>query len=132
MTNISPITFRGITSSAAPTGVQKSPENLPEAYNMVDLTDKYSQKEINEILKRIGTDNKSGYPCRYSVEFLPKAGAMVINNMNMTNDTTEILKDGRVRHCGSWHNKEVAPEGSFTDIIEDAKKRMEDPSYRAK
>ena len=93
---------------------------------IVDLTEKYTNKEIDAILKRVGTDNKLGYPCQYSVEYLPQVEAMVINNKNMTNDTTEIYKDGRAVHCGSWHNKEVAPKGTFVDIVEDAKKRFEE------
>lgn len=93
---------------------------------VVDLTEKYTNKEIENILKRVGTDNKSGYPCQYSLEYLPQTQAVVINNKNMTNDTTEIYQDGRAVHCGSWHNKEVAPKGTFVDIVEDAKKRFEE------
>ena len=37
-----------------------------------------------------------------------------------------ILKDGSVRHVGSWHNKEVAPAGSFIKIVEDAKNRIKE------
>ena len=89
----------------------------------VDITDKYSQDEIVDILKTVGTYHKPLYPCKYSVEMYEN-GAMVINNTNMTNDTTEISQKGAVHHCGSWHNEEIAQEGTFVHIVEDAKTRM--------
>jgi len=118
------ITMPVVNSNA---GVKATEGDFNSPVN-VDLTEKYSQDEIKDILKRVGTSHETIYPCRYSVDYYPKAGALAINNTNMTNDTTEILKDGSVRHCGSWHNKEVAPKGSFPDIVEDAKARMEKAS----
>ena len=68
--------------------------------------------------------NQINYVPRYSIQFYPNSEALVINNQSMTNDTTEILKDGSVRHVGSWHNKEVAPAGTYIDIVEAAKLKM--------
>ena len=87
----------------------------------IDITDKYSQDEIVDILKQVGTYKKSVYPARYTVEMY--GDNLVINNATMTNDTTEIKEDGSVYHCGSWHNDEIAPAGSFEDIVLDAKQR---------
>lgn len=102
---------------------KKAIENQVNNPAQVDLTEKYSQDEIVNILKAVGTYQKPIYPCRYSVEMYEN-GSLVINNTNMTNDSTEITQKGAVRHCGSWHNKEIAPEGSFINIIEDANARI--------
>lgn len=95
----------------------------------INLTKKIPQKEIQEILKKIGTLKVSPFefPSRYTIQFLPKFEDVVINNVSKTNDTTIIAKDGSVRNCGSWHDKEIAPEGSFPEIVEDVKKYIEGP-----
>lgn len=92
----------------------------------IDLSKLYSQDEIKDILEKVGTlrNIPYNYPMRYSMQYLPKFEDIVINNKSMTNDTTVILQDGSVRHCGSWHDKEVAPEGSHKDIINEVKARI--------
>ena len=65
------------------------------------------------------------YVPRYTVQYYKNSDTLVINNVTMTNDTTEILSDGSVHNVGSWHNKELAPAGSFDRILDDAKKRIE-------
>lgn len=94
----------------------------------VNLTKKIPQKEIQEILKKVGALRTSPFefPSRYTIQFLPKFEDVVINNVSKTNDTTIIAKDGSVRNCGSWHDKELAPEGSFPEIVENIKKHAED------
>ena len=57
--------------------------------------------------------------------YLPKKNALIINNKSLTNDTLEIYSNGSAKHVGSWHNKKVAEEGTFSDVIEDAQKRYE-------
>ncbi len=132
MTTIAPI------NSAYPqqyyTNVQTTKDasaNLAGRPVCTDITDLFSQKELRSILKRIGTQAPdipnpayATFVPRYSIEYFPNSGAVVINNQTMTNDTTEIYKDGSVRHVGSWHNKEVAPAGSFSDIIEEVESRI--------
>jgi len=132
MTTIAPI------NSAYPqqyyTNVQTTKDasaNLAGRPVCTDITDLFSQKELRSILKRIGTQAPdipnpayATFVPRYSIEYFPNSGAVVINNQTMTNDTTEIYKDGSVRHVGSWHNKEVAPAGSFSDIIEEVEARI--------
>lgn len=88
-----------------------------------DLTEKYPQEEIVDILKLVGTFDEEYYPSEYEVK-LYNTGTLVINNKNQTNDTTEICKDGSVRHVGSWHNTEVAPAGSFPFLVEDAQAKI--------
>lgn len=101
--------------------LQAQPTFKGAASKPVDLTDKYSQEEIVEILKTVGTydESKILMPPKYQVE-LCNSETLVINNENRTNDTTVIKKDGSVKHVGSWHNKEIAPAGSFTFLVEDA------------
>ena len=104
-------------------------ENLPEVESRpqkyVDISDKYSQEELVDILKDVGTYMASPFANEYDVKFYSESNTVVINNLNRTNDTTIIEEDGRVKHCGSWHNKEVAPAGSFIYIVEDAMERMD-------
>jgi hypothetical protein len=91
-----------------------------------DLTKQYSQNEVVDILKKVGTySDATVYPNRYTVKYYDKAETLVINNESHTNDTTEIYKDGKVINRGSWHYNEVAPKGAYPEIVEDAKKRME-------
>lgn len=127
----SPVVYNTIPQPKVDTSTQTM--GGQKAY--VDLTDSYSQKEIRNILKRIGTDTKlpapMNYVPRYAVMYYSGSETLVIHNTSMTNDTTEILKDGSVRHVGSWHNKEVAPAGSFNDVIEDAKLRVEEDNNPA-
>ena len=109
--------------------ISQVPAVVSKAPTYLDLSDLYSQKELRDIIHKIGTDapqlpNQLNYVPRYSIQYYPESETLVINNQSMTNDTTEILKDGSVRHVGSWHNKEVAPKGTFNDIIETAKSRM--------
>ena len=106
-----------------PENVTAQPTFKGRASNYINLTDKYSQEEIVEILKQVGAYKESPYPANYEVKLF-KSGALVINNKNNTNDTTEILKDGSVVHAGSWHNKEVAPVGSFTNLLEEAQAKL--------
>lgn len=95
-------------------------------FTSMDLTKLYTQKEIKDILIKVGTlkDIPGIYPARYSMQYLPKFGDVVINNKSMTNDTTIITLEGGVRHCGSWHNKEIAPDGTHTDIIGEVLERI--------
>ncbi len=103
--------------------IAKNIENQQEvsfkggAPKSVDITKNYTQDEIVDILKLVGTYKEQPYKSKYSVEYNPNTGNMIINNTNCTNDTTVILKDGSVRHCGSWHNEEVAPKGSYTYLV---------------
>ena len=106
-----------------------SPHKTPIDSGVINCTDLYSQKEIKDILKKIGTQAPKlpkdvFFVPRYSVEYYSNSDTLVINNLAMTNDTTEILSDGSVRHVGSWHNKEVAPAGSFNELLSDAKRRI--------
>ncbi len=105
-------------------------ENLPEVKSMVpkyiELSDKYSQEEIVDILKTVGTYKESPFENEYDITYYTESETLVINNRNRTNDTTEVNKDGSVKHRGSWHNKEVAPEGSFIFIVEEAIERLDD------
>ena len=99
--------------------------------DVINCNDLYSQREIKNILKEIGTlqdklPNMPLYVPRYTIEFYKTSGTVVIDNKSCTNDTTEILKDGSVRHVGSWHNKEVAPAGSFTSVVEEVKNRIKE------
>lgn len=105
------------------------PAMISKSNAYVELTDLYSQKELRNLVNKIGTgapniSNSMGYVPRYSIQYYPTSGTVVIDNQSMTNDTIEILKDGSVRHVGSWHNKVVAPEGSCSDIIKEVKSRM--------
>ena len=111
--------------------VNDSSANVAGRPVCTDITDLFSQKELRSILKRIGTQAPAvpnpayaTYVPRYAIEYFPNSGAVVINNLTMTNDTTEIYKDGSVKHVGIWHNKEVAPADSFTDIIEEVESRI--------
>ena len=103
---------------------------VPTYSEYIDCTDLYSQKEIKSIIKKLGTEStdipSALYTPRYTVAYYRNSGALVIDNKARTNDTIEILKDGSVRHVGSWHNKEVAPAGSHTDIVEDALSRIKE------
>lgn len=129
MTYVAPVNYGYVPSystQTTTTNVQKAvPPTAGQPIN-IDCSKLYKPQEVEDILKRVGTDCKiqTMYKPAYSIEYYPKAEALVINNKNMTNDTTEILRDGSVRHVGSWHNKEVAPAGSYLDIIEDAKARI--------
>ena len=108
----------------AATNTCKIHENCNKNHKCIDLTNVYTQENIVDILREAGTYNKPVYPAKYTIAFYPDSETLVINNSNMTNDTTEISKDGRVRHCGSWHNKEIAKEQKYTDIVNDALERI--------
>ncbi|MBR1424277.1 hypothetical protein IJ579_01790 [bacterium] len=124
--SVSPITFKQ-SYVQQPTLANKASSTAAASTGprFKDCTDLYTEKEIRDILKQIGTDNDFTNRSRYQVFYYPNKEALVIHNTSLTNDTTEIYKDGSVKHVGSWHNKDVAPAGTFNDIIEDAKKRYE-------
>ena len=135
MSSVTPI--GGVYPQQYSNNIQSSCNIPPQQANVAgrpvctDITDLFSQKELRSILKRIGTQAPdipnpaySTFVPRYTIEYFPNSGAVVINNQTMTNDTTEIYKDGSVRHVGSWHNKEVAPAGSFNDIIDEVQSRI--------
>lgn len=100
-------------------------ENCNKKGGCIDLTNVYTQENIIDILREAKTYHEPIYPCKYSISYNQKSETLVINNTNMTNDTTEINKDGTVRHCGSWHNKEIAKEQKYADIVNDAIERIE-------
>jgi len=134
MSSVQPINYCNpqsyCTSIRPMQNISQMPPIISKTPTYIDLTDFYSQKELRDIIHKIGTNapqlpNQINYVPRYTIQFFPHTEALVINNQSMTNDTTEILKDGSVRHVGSWHNKVVAPAGTCTNIIEEAKSRMD-------
>ena len=137
MTGIMPVNYGYYMPNQYVAQPQMQP-TMPNPYaqgnstpNEIDITDSYSQKEIRKMLERIGIDVPNmqspnipfSYKPRYSIKCYP-SGAIVIDNTQRTNDTTEILADGSVRHVGSWHNNEIAPAGTCNDILADAYRRM--------
>lgn len=108
------------------TSLDKKTEDKPPV--LIDMSDKYSQDEIKNILKKVGNKQVDNtiYPCKYSINYSPENKSVLINNTNMTNDATEIYKDGSVKHCGSWGDKELAPKGSFNDIIKEVETRQKE------
>lgn len=116
------INFKQVVSTANTCPIQKNCENNK---NCTDLTNVYTQENIVDILKEAGTYNKTVYPCKYSITYYPNSESLIINNTNMTNDTTVIEKSGKVRHCGSWHNEEITHGEKFTAIVNDAIERIE-------
>lgn len=119
---VKPINF----STKFNTSLDKKIENKPPV--LIDMSDKYSQDEIKNILKKVGNKQVDNtiYPCKYSINYSPENKSVLINNTNMTNDTTEIYEDGSVKHCGSWGDKELAPKGSFNDIIKEVETRQKE------
>ena len=114
--------FRGVENVSKPCELHKKAECKSE---YIDLSNTYTQENIIDILREAGTYNKPVYPCTYSIAYYPNSESLVISNTNMTNDVTEINKDGTVRHCGSWHNKEVAQGEKYTAIVNDALERID-------
>ena len=119
---VSNLNFRAVTNDSKPCAVH---ENCNENHKSVDITDLYTQENIVDILKETGAYRNPIYPCKYSVEYYFESGALVINNTNMTNDTTVIDKDGTVTHGGSWHNKEIGKEEKYAEIVNDALERID-------
>ncbi len=86
----------------------------------------YDLKETKEILKRVsgqsshgaGTDEAEHYAI-----YLSEKNSIIINNLYRTNDTIIIRSDGSAASVGSWHYKEIAQKGTYSDIVEDAQKR---------
>ena len=73
-----------------------------------DVTKKFSQKEIKNILKKAGTYQKSEKKLEYyKVSYDNKSRAFIINDACRTNNTTVIYESGIVRHRGSWHIKDA-------------------------
>lgn len=120
--SVSNLNFRAVSTASSTCKVH---ENCNGNHNCIDLTNVYTQENIVDILREAGTYNKPIYPAKYTITYYPGSETLVINNSNMTNDTTEISRDGTVRHCGSWHNKEVAKEQKYADIVNDAIERIE-------
>ena len=89
-----------------------------------ECTGLYSQDEIKKIIGRLGTTNNYTNMSAFRV-YMNKDNTLTIHNCSLTNDDIVISADGSARHVGSWHNKEIAPKGTCTDIFEDAKKRVE-------
>ena len=108
------------------TSLDKKTEDKPPV--LIDMSDKYSQDEIKNILKKVGNKRVDNtiYPCKYSINYSPESRTVLINNTNMTNDATEIYEDGSVKLCGSWGDKELAPKGSFNDIIKEVETRQKE------
>ena len=128
------------------TSLDKKTEDKPPV--LIDMSDKYSQDVIKNILKKVGNKQVDNtiYPCKYSINYSPENKSVLINNTNMkysinyspenksvlinntnmTNDATEIYEDGSVKHCGSWGDKELAPKGSFNDIIKEVETRQKE------
>ena len=108
------------------TSLDKKTEDKPPV--LIDMSDKYSQDEIKNILKKVGNKQVDNtiYPCKYSINYSPESRTVLINNTNMTNDATEIYEDGSVKLCGSWGDKELAPKGSFNDIIKEVETRQKE------
>lgn len=86
----------------------------------------YDLKETKEILKRVSSPSAHGAGTdeaeHYSI-YLSEKNSVVINNLYRTNDTIIIRSDGSAASVGSWHYKEIAQKGTYSDIVEDAKKR---------
>ena len=124
MAEVTPINLAQSQAVQAPIKVESdNVQKVSKEPLYYDCTNLYSPEEIAQIRKRVGAPDPM-YPSQYSVKIF-NSGAMVIKNESMTNDTVEISKDGGVRHVGSWHNKELAPKGSFEDIVKDAQQRLE-------
>lgn len=120
--NVSNLNFRTTNSITKPCENNKE---CDKGSNCIDLTDVYTQENIIDILREAGTYNEPIYPCKYSINYHTDSESLVIKNTNMTNDVTIIKKDGTVTNCGSWHNKEIARDEKYANIVNDAQERIE-------
>ncbi len=100
-----------------------------------DVTKLFTQKEIRKILKEVNAPLDGGLSpigvslgdsdkTEYSIGIYDGIG-IVINNETTTNDTTVIRKDGSVINNGSWHHRELASKGEYTDLYERLSKEIE-------
>ena len=75
-----------------------------------DITNKFSQREIKNILKKLGTYQEPERKIlseRYSVTYYNDTKSFVIHDTCRTNNTTSINESGVVYHRGSWHKDKV-------------------------
>ncbi|MCM1339183.1 MAG: hypothetical protein NC191_05890 [Muribaculaceae bacterium] len=95
--------------------------------NQVDLNSLYSKEEIENLISRFDCLHSEspidGQKCSFDTIFLPENDTLIINNLNMTNDTVEVYKNGSAISVGSWHRKEL--DGDYSDIINDVKSRID-------
>lgn len=93
----------------------------------IDLSDLYTKDELDEIIGRFDCLHpnfpNSDRKCDFSMMYLEKPQCIIIDNLNRTNDTVEIYKNGRAISVGSWHRKDL--DGDYSDLINDVKSRVE-------
>ena len=125
MVSISPMSFYG-SQNTQMINTNKIKEEKSQC-NSDYILCKYSQDDIQDLLKKVGADTRSHniFPNFYELRYDRKNNNVIIDNRSMVNDTVVILSDGSVKHCGSWNDTQLAPKGSYSNIVDRVKVHVE-------
>lgn len=86
----------------------------------------FTPKETEELISKFNCLNRhTKFADEIQLSYYPKNGSIVLDNKYATNSTVEIYSDGSARSLGSWHNKEIAAAGTYSDVSAQMKARYE-------
>ena len=133
---ITPINFNNINAIQNKNIKFCASSNRISNDKVIDCNDLYSNDEIKGILIAMGTypgynkyvpmfTVKNSKNPKMDVAYDKEKGELIFDCRDVTNHTTIIKKDGSAVSCGSFHNKEIAPAGTYSHLIGDVEYRID-------